>query len=321
MLIRRTTIIRTSLILVLFTNAGPNFAKCPSTCINGLGMSESYSVNLNTSVKTILTEINDNNENAGSETINFQVNSEITYYSFSHFKKDEARQLFITAWNKDKEVQRISLLTDSLRKAYATSGDEQKERIASGIINNEQQLLSLNSEIPALYENARIIENQYWQSASADEKSTFIEKINTYRDSLLQATQMQHISANNSVPDTITFFHAEAKKEPTPASTSAIIYKIQLASFKTKLPESIAKSLKKLEMLRKVESYKDDKGVTYYTTGSVKNYQDAVTLQNQVKLEGMKNATISAFNNGKKITPEEARKLNNEPEIQVSKNK
>ena len=44
-------------------------------------------------------------------------------------------------------------------------------------------------------------------------------------------------------------------------------------------------------------------------------------LQSQVKLEGIKNATIAAYNNGKRITPEEARKINNEPAVQPVKTK
>lgn len=322
MLIRRTTIIRTSLILVLFTTAGPNFASWPVPLLSDNVTSGSFSVNqANTGKLPENIEPLGMGETVSSETINFQVNAEITYYSFSHFVKNEARQLFVTAWNKDKEVKKLSQSTDSLRKAYATAGEDQKEKIASSIIGNEQQLLSLNAEIPSLYEKAREIENQYWLSASSEEKSKFIEKIKGFQDSMKQALLTQNASLNTSLPDTITFYQVDSKKETTPEPGSAIIYKIQLASFKTKLPESIAKSLKKLEMLRKVDNYKDEKGVTYYTTGSVKSYQDAVTLQNQVKLEGMKNASIAAFNNGKRITPEEARKLNNEPEIQGTKTK
>lgn len=322
MLIRRTTIIKTSLILVLFTTAGQNFASWAVPFFYKNVSSGSFSTNqANNRIFPASVELPAIVESPGSETINFQVNAEITYYSFSHFVKDEARQLFVTAWNKDKEVKKLSQSTDSLRDAYATAGDEQKEKIASSIIGNEQQLLSLNSEIPSLYEKAREIENQYWILASSEEKSKFIEKIKIFQDSVQQALQIQNASLNTSLPDTITFYQVDSKKETTPEPSSAIVYKIQLASFKTKLPESIAKSLKKLEMLRKVDNYKDEKGVTYYTTGSVKSYQDAVTLQNQVKLEGMKNASIAAFNNGKRITPEEARKLNNEPEIQGTKTK
>lgn len=322
MLIRRTLIIRTSLILVLFTTASPNFASWPMPLLFENVTSGSFSMDqANTGKLPENIGSPEIVETLGSETINFQVNAEITYYSFIHFIKNEARQLFISAWNKDKEVKKLSQSTDSLRNAYATAGDEQKEKIASSIIGNEQQLLSLNSEIPSLYEKAREIENQYWLSASSEEKSKFIEKIKNFQDSVQQASQIQNASQNISLPDTITFYQTDSKKETTPEPSSAIVYKIQLASFKTKLPETIAKSLKKLEMLRKVDNYKDEKGVTYYTTGSVKSYQDAVTLQNQVKLEGMKNASIAAFNNGKRITPEEARKLNNEPEIQGTKTK
>jgi hypothetical protein len=170
--------------------------------------------------------------------------------------------------------------------------------------------MTLNEEIPALYEKVRNDENQYWQSAPADEKAKFQEKIKLYRDSIQQAT----VTANQqTLPDTITYYNAKPKPVANVEPVSAIIYKIQVGAYKGKMPETAAKSIKKLSMLRKVENYKDEKGVTVYTTGSLKNYQDAVTMQGQVKLEGIKNATIAVYNNGKRITLEEARKLNNEP--------
>jgi cell division protein FtsN len=249
-------------------------------------------------------------ENERKQTISFQVNSEISYFSFSHFVKSEAKKIFYTAWQKQKEVSKLSAQTDSLRKSYADSSNDQKEKISTLILNAERQLMTLNEEIPVLYEQVRNEENQYWQSASADERNKFQGKIKLYQDSIQQATAL---SRKQILSDTITYYKAEPKPVVNTEPVSAIIYKIQVGAFKGKMPDTAAKSIKKLGLLRKVESYKDEKGITVYTTGSLKQYQDALTMQGQVKLEGIKNATIAAYNNGKRITLEEARKLNNEP--------
>lgn len=262
-------------------------------------------------------------EKVQNEVINFQVNSEISYFNLSHFVKAESKQFFYKARMKEKEVLRLSQQTDSLRNSYANSADDQKEKITGQILSAEKQTLALNDEIPTLYEKAREIENQYWQMASGDEKNKFQEKIRLFQDSIQKSItqQVQQIASSQTFPDTITFYRADQKVVASEVPVTAVVYKIQVAAFKTKLPETTAKAIKKLEMLRKVENYKDEKGITVYTTGSLKTYQEAVTLQSQVKLEGIKNATIAAYNNGKRITPEEARKLNNEPAAQPVKQK
>ena len=66
--------------------------------------------------------------------------------------------------------------------------------------------------------------------------------------------------------------------------------------------------IKKLSVIRKVENYTDEKGVKIFTTGNLKVYQEAVTLQNQVKQEGVKNPVIIAFEKGKKIELNTAKK-------------
>lgn len=250
-------------------------------------------------------------ENVRKTAIDFQVNSEISYFSFSNFVKDESKKIFYSAWLKEKEVSKLSAQTDSLRKSYTNSSDDQKEKISALILKAEGQIMTLNEEIPDLYEKARNEEKQYWQSASSDEKAKFQKRIKIYQDSIQQA-----IAALNKpkVPDTITYYTAESKPVANTEPATSVTYKIQVGAYKGKLPDTAAKSIKKLGMLRKVESYKDEKGVTVYTTGSLKRYQEALTLQSQVKLEGIKNATIAAYNNGKRITLDEARKLNNEPD-------
>ena len=305
MLIHFTTSIKTTLILLLFIMGGLNLYA---------GMS-SASLPQNDTITTAKPAVSTSDvfiipEDARNETINFQVNSVISYLSFSHFVKDESKKTFYSAWQKEKEAKKLLSKTDSLRKSYANSSDDQKEKISTLILKAEQRQMSLNEEIPALYEKVRNDENQYWQSASADEKAKFQQKIKAYQDSIQQATTALN---KQTLPDTITYYQAAPKPVANVEPVSAIIYKIQVGAYKGKLPDTAAKSIKKLSMLRKVENYKDEKGVTVYTTGSLKNYQDAVTMQGQVKLEGIKNASIAAYNNGKRITLEEALKLNNEP--------
>lgn len=305
MLIHFTTSIKTTIILLLFIIGGLNLYA---------GSSSGY-LPQNDTITTIKPTVNQPEvfilpENVSTESIDFRINSEVTYFLFSHFVKTESKKIFYTAWQKEKEVAKLSAQTDSLRKLYANSSDEQKEKISTRILKAEQQLLNLNEEIPVLYDQVRNIENQYWQSASSDEKTKFQEKIKLYKDSVQQATA----TLNKQIQvDTFTYYVAESKPVANAEPASAITYKIQVGAFKGKLPDTAAKSLKKLSLLRKVENYKDEKGITVYTTGSLKRYQEALTLQSQVKLEGIKNATIAAYNNGKRITLEEALKLNNEP--------
>jgi hypothetical protein len=66
-------------------------------------------------------------------------------------------------------------------------------------------------------------------------------------------------------------------------------------------------TFKNIAMLRKVENYIDDKGVVVYTTGNLTTYDDALVMLNQIKQEGVKDAIIAAYQNGKRITLEQAK--------------
>ena len=227
---------------------------------------------------------------------------------------NESKKLFFQAWLKEKEITNLSAQTDSLRKAYTNASSDQKEALSAQILRAEKRTLALNEEIPVLYGKARDEENRHWQSVSADEISRFQERIRLFQDSVRQIYDLKNKQAvtNQKTPDTITYYKSSQKAVVKTEATSEIIYKIQVGAYKGKVPESAAKSIKKLSVIRKVEKTKDEKGITLYTTGSLKNYQQAVILQNQVKQEGIKNAAIAAYQNGKKIPVDEARKINNE---------
>jgi hypothetical protein len=148
-----------------------------------------------------------------------------------------------------------------------------------------------------------------------DEKVRFQEKVKSFRDSMaLQKLKEETEKMAKIRTDTILISHEslQRKEVKTETATSTIVYKIQIGTFKGKIPDASNKMIKKLSMLRKVENYTDEKGVKVYTTGNLKTYQEAVTLQAQVKQEGVKNPVLMAFQKGKKITVDEARKLNNE---------
>ena len=261
-------------------------------------------------------EQNIGTDNIDNQIIDFQVNSDISYLSTKHFVKDQSRNMFFEARLKENELKKVSIQTDSLRKVYANATSVEKEKISSLILKNEEHAMALNQEIQTLYQTARDQEDQYWQTLSTDEKIKFQEKIKSFRDSInnekLKAETKKMIDLAS---DTILIFMKSQKEKEQKLETNsntAIVYKIQIGAFKGKVPELSNKMIKKLSVLRKVENYNDEKGVTIYTTGNLKTYQEAVTLQNQVKQEGVKNSTIIAFQKGKKIAIDEARKITNE---------
>ena len=168
---------------------------------------------------------------------------------------------------------------------------------------------------PKCTKRVREEEDRYWLNASPDEINKFQEKIKLYKDSIGQIadTQIKSEAIQSQIPDTITLYSPTPKAEETKATLpGGIVYKIQIGAYKGKIPEASGKLIKKISVIRKVENYVDDKGLKVYTTGNLRLYSDAERMLAQVKQEGIKNAVINAYQNGKKITVVEAKKLNNE---------
>lgn len=259
-------------------------------------------------------ETNDDQSQLSQRAINFQINSDITYLSIKNFVNEEARNAFLQAWQKEHEAASLSAENDSLRKVYARSSEDRKQELANIILKNESKTIALNEEIPVLYQQARQIENIYWQNASETQIKSFQEKITHAKDSLQQVSnQVQLQQPVSSVPDTIIITNPDVSiPEPVNTQASGVVYKIQIAAAKYKLPSSTDKLIKKLSIIRQIENYKDEKGVTIYTTGNLKTWQEAVTMQKQVKQEGVRNPEVIAFKDGKKIAVNEARKITNE---------
>lgn len=249
--------------------------------------------------------------------IDFRINTDINYLSFNHFVGNESLKLFFQAWLKEKELKNLLKETDSLRHIYSTAEAKKKEEITTLILLAEQKSMALNQEIPEMYEQARRRENGYWQTITDKEKSAFIEKIKIFADSLEQvasANEKKNSPKEAVQADTLVLFQPTAPTSGTKTEeASDIVYKIQIGAFKNKIPDTANKLIKKLSLIRNIEKQTDSKGVTIYTTGNLKSYQEAVVLQNQVKQEGAKNPLITAYKNGIKITIEEAKSKTTKP--------
>lgn len=248
--------------------------------------------------------------------IHFRINSSITYFKFNDFVRNESKKVFFQAWSKDNQLKQLSAHTDSLRRTYMKASDAQKEEISSQILKAEEKSIALNAEIPVLYEKARDEEDQYWQTASPDAIDRFMEKISLHKDSIARMAGVQASQEATTppvIPDTMILYYSGPTTAETPPTVGGgISYKIQIGAFKGKIPEAANKQIKNISIIRKVETHVDEKGVKVYTTGNLRLYSEAVTMLAQVKQEGIKNAVISAYQNGKTISVKEARKLNNE---------
>ncbi|HNU78400.1 MAG TPA: SPOR domain-containing protein, partial [Prolixibacteraceae bacterium] len=81
-----------------------------------------------------------------------------------------------------------------------------------------------------------------------------------------------------------------------------IVYKIQLGSFIREIPAKKKAMFDKISKIRIIDTFVNEEGATVYTTGNLANFEDAITLQNQVRQEGIKDAFVIAMKNGKRVS-------------------
>jgi hypothetical protein len=90
---------------------------------------------------------------------------------------------------------------------------------------------------------------------------------------------------------------------------SGIVFKVQIGAFKDEVPLEIANQFLKLAT-KGIKNYKDANGLTIYTLGNFKTYEEASLLKNEIGAI-VKDAFIVAYNDGNKISVDEAKTLQN----------
>ena len=98
-----------------------------------------------------------------------------------------------------------------------------------------------------------------------------------------------------------------------PASVTdekGVVFKIQIGAFNEEVPLPIANKFLRIARMG-VKNYEDERGLTVYTVGAYSNYEDANKAKAAVVSQGITDAFIVAYSDGKKITIDEAKQLLN----------
>ncbi len=243
--------------------------------------------------------------------IDFQVNTDIGYTRIEHFKTQEAKDQYLDGMKLSNKLDSLLQLSDSLRIVYENAKSlNERDMVAGQIVNLEQETMELKSKSDTYFMDARQMEASYWNSASQSEIDSFqnvLEKLSQIEN---PNPETETMLADTSLDFNASIYFSDPQIEPeSKETTDELIYRIQIGAYSRGLPAYMDRLYKKLSVIRKIENYTDDKGIVVYTTGRLTNFEDAVKMQNQVRLEGIKDAFVVPYLNGNRISIKEAKEL------------
>ncbi len=244
--------------------------------------------------------------------IHFNINQQITYRSSAQFKTREGKELFERGNTKQQELDRTLSIAKILRDRYdSIRSQSERDSLGQLILSAENQAYELKEETNQLWVQSKMAEKEYWKNATLDELDRFLmSEADSAEKS--KAKNKGHETLSDStellIPD-ILIGERGMEKPASEASSADLIYKIQIGAFSRGIPNYLKPMFEKLSLLRKVETYTDEKGVTVYTTGNLTKLDDALVMQKQVRQEGAEDAYIVPFLKGKRITLEQAKKI------------
>ncbi|WP_321372082.1 SPOR domain-containing protein [uncultured Draconibacterium sp.] len=247
------------------------------------------------------------------DPINFVVNAEITYPDTTFFKTKKGLKFYSEGSSKQNELEKTIKETDELRKQYgATTSYSERQSLGKIILDKETGIYQLRDESAKLLLKAQQEEDAYWQNASSTEKQTFREDVDAYFSTLQEMTAPEEPDSIILVSPSLAPSSGIISTETNNSTEDELIYKIQLGAYSRGLPAYVKRLFDKLSYIRKIENYTDDKGIVVYTTGNLTNYDDALKMQEQVRQEGVEDAFVVPYFNGKRITLKEAKEIEND---------
>ncbi len=275
--------------------------------------------------KTAKNETTTDSTSAGNEAnrrievgmpIKFRVNSNIIYLSTTQFITDKGKSSFLKAQALQNELDFNLKKMNELREEYRKVSDEnEKNVLGNKIITLENETYALKEEVSQLLIQSANSENEYWQNAGQAE----IEKLKAENEKLAASQIKPAAEENNKIlpadttpiidPNILLESAENAARAGIQKEDDDLVYKIQIGAYSKKLPPYVDRLFKKLSLIRKIDSYTDENGVVVYTTGNLRNLEDAFKMREQVRQEGIEDAFVVPYFNGKRITLEQAKKI------------
>jgi hypothetical protein len=241
--------------------------------------------------------------------IDFQINDRVTYLVEDMFRVPEAKNEFRIAQDKERQLDSLLNEVQHLRKQYHQSIKPSiRDSLATLIQNLEYRNLVLNTETGQHFYKSRKMEQEWWDKKGFEQ----LEEHQNWSDSLLALTKKINAPLLPEVQDTVKTIdivpevgdqESEMKNEVTEVdgAEDEISYRVQIGASDKGIPAQRRLQFNKLSKIRTIETMKLDNGMTIYTTGNLRNFGDAMKLQSQVRMEGIKDAFVIAVKNGKRI--------------------
>lgn len=239
--------------------------------------------------------------------ISFQVNEKVTYLAEWMFQIPEALQAFRAAEASRARLDSLLGRANDLRKSYhATTHPGKRDSLARMISRVERETILLKGESDTHYRKAAALEQEWWKDAGFAEYERFagisdsLQKIqNPPLPVIPEPDPALFLEAAGAVSTTTATEEGPQEEQPDP---DQIVYRIQLGAYPKAVPASRKALFDKISKIRVIDTYVNDQGATVYTTGLLTDYNDALKLMQQVRLEGVKDAFVIALQNGKRVS-------------------
>ena len=258
-------------------------------------------------------------------SFNFQVNELLAYHSIADFRSEASKILFTKAWMCTGKNDSILVLTDSLRKQHdRIARVDTRLGLVQQIVDCEQKSFQLMRDREKYLEQSRVKESAFWEregeKAAIAYNATILDRENKLNEEKKKAEKpLLTVPEPGVKKDSVK---VEPEKIVAPIETSEkntltenLIYKVQIGSFKNgAITSSFKMAYAKINKLRKVDRYTDERKYTMFTVGNFSNIQDASRMKDQLIREGMKNSVVVTYD---KTTGKPAKML---PVSSVKKN-
>jgi tetratricopeptide (TPR) repeat protein len=239
-------------------------------------------------------------------SFNFQVNELLAYHSIEDFRSEASKILFTKAWMCTGKNDSILALTDSLRKEHdRITRVDTRLGMVQQIVDCEQKSFQLMREREKYLEQSRVKESAYWDREGTKAAIAY-NAIILERENKLSEDKKKAEKPSLTVPEPGVkkdSVKVEPEKIVVPNETSAkntlsenLIYKVQIGSFRNgAISSSFKISYAKINKLRKIDRFTDERKYTIFTVGNFSNIQDAYRMKDQLIREGMKNSVVVTY--------------------------